>query len=168
MVHRRHVSRAAALGFALAALGAPAAAEAQDIVDVAAGAGQFDTLVGALEETGLDEALRGPGPFTVFAPTDAAFAALSDEEQRILLNPENRDRLENLLLFHVVEGELTSADIAGRAVIVDTLSGNPLAIDGTASPINVGGAPLEGADIPADNGVIHVVGEVVVPPEIDR
>jgi uncharacterized surface protein with fasciclin (FAS1) repeats len=168
MAHRPTVGLAAALGFTLVAVGAPPAAQAQDIVDVAEAAGQFDTLVGALEETGLDEALRGPGPFTVFAPTDAAFAALSDEEQRILLNPENRDRLENLLLFHVVEGEVMSDEIVGRAVIVDTLSGNPLAIDGTASPVNVGGAPLEGADIPADNGVIHVVGEVVIPPEIDR
>mgnify|MGYP006295896343 CR=1 FL=1 len=168
MVHRRHVGRAAALGLALAALGAPAAAEAQDLVDVAAADGQFDTLVGTLEETGLDEALRGPGPFTVFAPTDAAFAALSDEEQRILLNPEHRDRLDNLLLFHVVEGEIASTEIAGRALILDTLAGNPLAIDGTATPINVGGAPLEAADIKADNGVIHVVGEVILPPEIAR
>ncbi|MFP4126179.1 MAG: fasciclin domain-containing protein [Alphaproteobacteria bacterium] len=168
MLHRRHVGRAAALGLALAASGAPAAAEAQDLVDVAASNGQFDTLVGALKETGLDEALRGPGPFTVFAPTDAAFAELSDEEQRVLLNPENRDPLDNVLLFHVVEGEVTSEQIEGRAVLVDTRSGNPLAIDGTATPINVGGAPLEAADIEADNGVIHVVDEVILPPAMAR
>ena len=168
MIHHRTPSFAAAIGLTALVVGAPAAAEAEDIVDVAASSGQFGTLVGALEETGLDEVLRGPGPFTVFAPTDAAFAQLSDEEQRILLNPEHRDRLANLLTFHVVEGEVTSDQIVGRAVIVDTVSGNPLAIDGTAEPVNVGGAPLEDADIAADNGVIHVVGEVIVPPEVER
>ncbi len=168
MAQRRTVTLAALLGLALSVVAAPAAAQTDDIVDTAAGAGMFDTLVGALEDTGLDEALREPGPFTVFAPTDAAFAKLSDEEQRILLNPEHRDRLADLLLFHVVEGEITSDRIAGRAVILDTLAGNPLAIDGTASPVNVGGAPLVEADIEAANGVIHVVDEVILPPEVSR
>jgi uncharacterized surface protein with fasciclin (FAS1) repeats len=167
MSHRRHPILAAALGLVVAVF-ATATAKAQTLVDVAAADGSFSTLVGALQETGLDETLRGPGPFTVFAPTDAAFAELSDEEQRILLNPENRERLANLLLFHVVEGEVTSDRIVGRAVIVDTVNGEPLAIDGTARPVNVGGAPLVTADIDAVNGVIHAVDRVILPPEIDR
>jgi len=167
MFHRRPVIAAAVLGFVVAAF-ATGAAKAQNIVDVAAADGSFSTLVGALQETGLDETLRGPGPFTVFAPTDTAFAELSDEEQRILLDPENRERLANLLLFHVVEGEVASDQIVGRAVIVDTVNGEPLGIDGTARPVNVGGAPLVTADIQAVNGVIHAVGEVILPPEIDR
>ena len=167
MSHHRHTILAAALGFVVAAF-ATVAAKAQDIVDVAAADGSFSTLVGALQETGLDETLRGPGPFTVFAPTDAAFAQLSDDEQRILLDPQNRERLADLLLFHVVEGEVTSDRIVGRAVIVDTVNGEPLAIDGTARPVNVGGAPLVSADIRATNGVIHAVDEVILAPEIDR
>jgi uncharacterized surface protein with fasciclin (FAS1) repeats len=168
MLDRRHLTVAAAVGLTLAAAGAPAPAAADDIVDTAAAAGQFDILAGALEKTGLDEALRGPGPFTVFAPTDAAFEKLPDEEQRLLLAPENRERLAELLSFHVVRGEVTAEQIVGRAVILDTVAGEPLAIDGTSQPVNVGGAPLLEADIPADNGVIHVVGEVVVPPEFTR
>jgi uncharacterized surface protein with fasciclin (FAS1) repeats len=169
MAHRRHVTLAAAAGVAaLLAFGAPSVARAQSIVEVAASAGQFNTLVGALRETGLADTLSGGGPYTVFAPTDAAFAELSDAEQRALLNPENRGQLENLLLFHVVEGEVPREAFDGLAVLVPTLYGDNLAIDGTVTPINVGGAPLADAGIEADNGLIHVVGEVIVPPELSR
>jgi uncharacterized surface protein with fasciclin (FAS1) repeats len=166
MTYRRHVT-AAALAAGLVALGAPAA-KAQTIVEVADSAGQFNTLLGALRETGLDETLRGGGPYTVFAPTDTAFAELSDTEQSALLNPADLEQLESLLLFHVIEGEVTLDEFEGLAVLVPTLYGEVLAIDGTTTPINVGGAPLANAGIEADNGVIHVVDEVIVPPELSR
>lgn len=167
MAHRQRTTLAAALGAALA-LAAPAPAAAQNIVETAAAAGSFDILGGALNRTGLAEVLAGPGPFTVFAPTDGAFEDLPDAEQRALLAPDNRDQLEQLLRFHVIRGEFTSEDLVGIAGTVETLMGQPLAFDGTEVPINVGGATVVEADIPADNGVIHVVDEIILPPELNR
>ena len=140
----------------------------QTIVERAVGSGQFQTLVGALKETGLDITLNEPGSFTVFAPTDAAFAAIPREERLRLLNPENREELRRLLLFHVLPDEVGLDQIEGRAVIATTAMGEPLGIDGTATPVNIGGAPYAGTTVDASNGIIHVVDEVILPPELAR
>jgi uncharacterized surface protein with fasciclin (FAS1) repeats len=151
---------------AIAALGiAAGAAQAQqaDIVDTAVGAGSFNTLVAAVQAAGLVDALKGDGPFTVFAPTDAAFAALPAGTVETLLRPENRDQLVAILTYHVVPAKVMSADIAGKTATAKTLSGGELAIDAT-SGVTVNGANVVTADIEATNGVIHVVDAVILPP----
>lgn len=136
----------------------------QNIVETAAAAGQFGTLLAAAEAAGLVETLAGPGPMTVFAPTDEAFARLPAGTVDSLLQPQNRDQLVGILTFHVVPGEITSSDLAGMAVRLETASGRELAVDATTPAVNVGGARLIGADIQASNGVIHVVDRVILPP----
>ena len=140
------------------------AQEPQDIVDTAVAAGDFTTLVAAVEAAGLVDTLKGPGPFTVFAPTDAAFAALPAGTVESLLEPANRDTLTKILTFHVVPHEFESADLAGLAGRLETVAGLPLGFDATGTPVNIGGATLVAADIAASNGVIHVVDRVILPP----
>ena len=150
------------LGFGAAA--SDRAAAQADIVETAVANGQFQTLLAAAEAAGLVETLRGPGPLTVFAPTDAAFARLPPGTVQTLLRPENRAQLTTLLGFHVVPGRITSGDLAGKAVRLDTAAGLPLMVDATRTPANVGGAPLAAPDVEASNGIIHVVDGVILPP----
>ena len=96
-------------------------AKAKDIVDTAISAGQFETLVAAVQAAGLVDVLKGTGPFTVFAPTDGAFAALPDGTVENLLKPENKDQLATILTYHVVSGKIMSADIAGKTAEVATV-----------------------------------------------
>jgi uncharacterized surface protein with fasciclin (FAS1) repeats len=133
-----------------------------DIIDTAAGAGQFTTLVAAVDAAGLTETLRGEGPFTVFAPTDAAFAALPPGTVDNLLLPENQDTLVAILTYHVVPGAVMSADIAGQQLSVATVNGQEVAIDATDG-VTVDGATVTTADIVASNGVIHVIDAVILP-----
>ncbi len=144
------------------ALSAPAAALADDIVDVAAGAGSFDTLVAAVQAAGLEETLRGEGPFTVFAPTDEAFAALPEGTVASLLEEENRDQLVAILTYHVVPGAVMSSDIAGQQLEVETVQGSSLSID-AGDRVRVNDAWVIQADVEASNGVIHVINEVLLP-----
>ena len=139
-------------------------AEAADIVDTAVAADDFNTLVAAVQAAGLVDTLKGPGPFTVFAPTDAAFAALPAGTVESLLQPENRETLTTILTFHVVPGEIRSGDLIGRAGRLTTAAGLPLGVDATGTPVNIGGAGLVAADIDASNGVIHIVDRVILPP----
>jgi uncharacterized surface protein with fasciclin (FAS1) repeats len=141
---------------------APAAHASGDIVAVASGAGQFNTLVAAVQAAGLVEALQGPGPFTVFAPTDAAFAALPAGTVENLLRPENREQLRAILLYHVVPGRMTSAQLAGQTVTPTTLQGSTVDVDGRQG-VKVDGATVVTADIAASNGVIHVIDRVIMP-----
>ena len=134
-----------------------------DVVDTAIGAGQFKTLVAAVQAAGLEGALRAPGPITVFAPTDAAFAALPAGTVESLLKPENKDKLVSILTYHVVDGKTKSKDLAGKQLNVTTLNGAALAIDG-ANGVKVGNANVVTADIYASNGVIHVIDTVLLPP----
>lgn len=147
------------------ALSAPAFAEShsKDIVDTAAGAGNFTTLVAAVEAAGLVETLKGEGPFTVFAPTDAAFAALPAGTVEDLLKPENKDRLVAILTYHVVPGKVMSTDLS-EGLKAATVQGGEVTItlDGGAK---VNGAVISTADIEASNGVIHVIDSVILPPE---
>ena len=147
---------------AVAALSAPAFAAEMDIVDTAVAAGSFTTLVAAVEAAGLVETLKGAGPFTVFAPTDAAFAALPAGTVEDLLKPENKDKLTAILTYHVVPGKVMSTDLT-EGMMAKTVNGADVTItlDGGAK---VNGAAISTADIEATNGVIHVIDAVILPP----
>ena len=141
------------------------AAEAGTIVDVASEAGQFDTLVAAVGAAGLAETLSSEGPFTVFAPTDDAFAALPDGLVDALLLPENVEVLQNILTYHVLGTEVPSADVVSGDVL--TLEGEPIRIAVTGDGVTVNAASVIAVDVNASNGVIHVIDSVLVPPSID-
>jgi uncharacterized surface protein with fasciclin (FAS1) repeats len=145
--------RTLAIALVLAGTAIPAGAQEvnHDIVATAIEAGSFKTLVKALQQAGLDEALRGPGPFTVFAPTDQAFSRV------------NLTALKPTLLFHVVRGRVTSADLA-RTSSLETLNGQPLPVSAIEGRARVAGASLTSTDIACSNGVIHVVDRVLLPP----
>ncbi len=139
------------------------AAKAADIVDTAVSAGQFNTLVAAVQAAGLVETLKGEGPFTVFAPTDEAFAKLPAGTVEDLLKPENRDQLVAILTYHVVPGKVMSSDIAGKKLEAGTVQGSDLSIDAMGSGVAVDNAMVIQADVEASNGVIHVIDTVVLP-----
>jgi len=133
-----------------------------DIVDTAIGAGAFGTLVAAVQAAELEDALRSEGPFTVFAPSDDAFAALPDGYVEALLAPRNFEKLQELLLYHVVAGEVTS-DQLRRYQFTETLSEKYLWIRKFWGRVFVNNARVTTADIEASNGVIHVINKVLVP-----
>ncbi|HRO10027.1 fasciclin domain-containing protein [Amaricoccus sp.] len=152
---------AAAIGLA-GGLGAQAAEK--DIVDTAVEAGQFRTLAAALEAAGLVETLKGAGPFTVFAPTDEAFAKLPAGTVENLLEPENKEQLTAILTYHVVPGKVMSQEVAG----IDkarSVSGKMIDVEVDGSAVKVNAATVTQADIAASNGVIHVIDAVILPPE---
>lgn len=151
---------AATLGLAMTA--SLAAAADKDIVDTAVGAGSFTTLVAAVQAAGLVDTLKGEGPFTVFAPTDAAFAALPAGTVENLLRPENKDQLVAVLTYHVLAGKVMSGDIAGQTLSPATVQGSTVDIDAT-SGVKIDGATVTTADIEASNGVIHVIDAVILP-----
>lgn len=138
------------------------AAKADDIVDTAIAAGSFETLVAAVQAAGLVDTLKGEGPFTVFAPTDEAFAALPEGTVESLLEEENRDQLISILTYHVIPGRVMSSDIAGQTLSVETVQGMELAFDATDG-VRVGEAMVVTADVEASNGVIHVIDTVLIP-----
>jgi uncharacterized surface protein with fasciclin (FAS1) repeats len=140
-----------------------ASTASMDIVERAIDAKAFTTLVAAVSEAGLVETLKGEGPFTVFAPNDAAFSKLPAGTVEDLLKPENRDTLTQILTYHVVPGTVTSGDIVGKALDAETVAGIPLSIDATGSGVIVGGATVTTADVMASNGVIHVIDTVLIP-----
>ena len=133
-----------------------------DIVDVAQSAGTFNTLVAAVSAAGLVETLQSEGPFTVFAPTDDAFAALPAGTVETLLLPENKDQLVSILTYHVLPGKVMAADIAGQRLSPATVNGQPVHVDGR-NGVKVENATVIQADIPASNGVIHVIDQVLLP-----
>lgn len=144
---------------------APAAeaAVAGDIVATASGNPDFSTLVSALKAAELVDALQGAGPFTVFAPANAAFAALPAGALDDLLKPENKAKLQDVLKYHVVAGKIGSADIKDGETEVDTMvEGKKLKISKTADGVTVNGAKVTAVDVPATNGVIHVIDAVVM------
>ena len=137
-------------------------AKAADIVDTAVQAGKFETLVAAVQAAGLVETLQGPGPFTVFAPTDEAFAKLPAGTVENLLKPENKDQLVAILTYHVVPGKVMAADLSGKKQFVETVEGSKLSVV-AFNDVRVDGAMVISADIVASNGVIHVIDTVVLP-----
>lgn len=135
------------------------------IVDVAVGAGTFTTLVAAVEAAGLVETLSGEGPFTVFAPTDEAFAALPEGLVDALLLEENLDTLAQILTYHVVSGAVFSTDVTTGDVA--SVEGSTIAVEVTDAGVTVNGANVTAVDIEASNGVIHVIDAVILPEGLD-
>lgn len=133
----------------------------QDIVGVATVAGRFSTLATALQATGLDQLLQGDGPFTVFAPTDAAFARLPKGLLQELLQPASRDRLAAILTGHIVPGAIFAAELTA-ATAVTTLQGRTVPITSSRAGLTVGHANLVTPDLDASNGVIHVIDGVLL------
>ncbi len=133
-----------------------------DIVDTAVAAGSFKTLVAAVTAADLGATLKGEGPFTVFAPSDDAFAKLPAGTVDDLVKPENKDKLTAILTYHVMPGKVMAADIAGKKVEPATVNGETLAVDAT-SGVTVNGAAVVTADIECTNGVIHVIDTVLMP-----
>ena len=138
--------------------------EKKDIIDTAVAAGQFETLAAALTAAGLVDTLKGEGPFTVFAPTDAAFAALPAGTVENLLKPENIDQLKAVLTYHVVAGKVKAADVV-KLSEANTVQGSPVSISVMGSTVKVNQATVTATDIMASNGVIHVIDAVILPPQ---
>ena len=134
----------------------------KDIVDVAAGAGSFETLVAAVKAADLVDTLKGDGPFTVFAPTDEAFAKLPEGTVENLLKPENRDQLIAILTYHVVPGTVRAADVV-KLDEAKTVNGQSVAIQVADNGVQVDNANVVATDIEASNGVIHVIDTVILP-----
>lgn len=134
----------------------------KDIVDTAVEAGQFETLVAAVQAAGLVETLKGEGPFTVFAPTDEAFAALPEGTVESLLEEENRDQLQSILTYHVVSGKIMAED-AMAADSATTVQGQDLTITTMDGRVMIDDATVIQADIETSNGVIHVIDSVLMP-----
>ncbi|WP_411889344.1 fasciclin domain-containing protein [Yoonia sp. SDW83-1] len=163
-MNRRFALKSAILaaGVAVVAACTPMMEKEPDIVDIASSNGNFNTLVAAVSAAGLVETLKGDGPFTVFAPTDAAFAALPAGTVDTLLLPENKDQLVAILTYHVVPGAVTSDQLAGQRLSVATVNGADVHIDGR-NGVKVENANVTTADIIASNGVIHVIDSVLLP-----
>ncbi len=142
----------------LIAFGALTSAQAKDIVDTAVAAGSFKTLATALQAAGLVDTLKGKGPFTVFAPTDEAFAKIPKADLDALL--KDKAKLTAVLTYHVVPGKVMAKDV--KAGMVKTVQGGSLTV-ATAGGVTVDGAKVSATDIVADNGVIHVIDSVVLP-----
>jgi uncharacterized surface protein with fasciclin (FAS1) repeats len=141
----------------------PAAAEApKDIVDTAVAAGQFKTLATALNAAGLVDTLKSKGPFTVFAPTDEAFAKLPKGTVEDLLKPENKQKLTAVLTYHVIAGKAMAADVEDGASY-KTVQGKDLVASVKDGKVSIGGANVVKADVVASNGVIHVIDTVLIP-----
>ncbi|MGY8686438.1 MAG: fasciclin domain-containing protein [Verrucomicrobiales bacterium] len=137
--------------------------ETKDIVDTAAGADDFKTLVAAVKAGGLVETLKGKGPFTVFAPTNAAFAKLPEGTLEMLLKPENKDKLANILKYHVVASKVMAKDV--KAGEVETALGKKVTIAVEEGAVTIDGAKVTKTDILCSNGVIHVIDTVILPKE---
>ena len=137
--------------------------DAADIVDVAASNSNFSTLVAAVKAADLVDALKGDGPFTVFAPTNEAFAALPEGTVESLLKPENKEQLIQVLTYHVVPGKVMAADIAEGANEVAMLQGTSSEVVKGGSGVTIDGANVVSADVAASNGVIHVIDKVILP-----
>lgn len=160
------LSKLAATSVALAGIAfvSPSALAAEkDIVDTAVPAGQFQTLATALQAAGLVETLKGEGPFTVFAPTDDAFAKLPDGTVENLLKPENKDDLIAVLTYHVVPGKVMAADVV-KVSEATTVNGKMVDVETEGGNVMINDANVVTTDIAASNGVIHVIDTVLLPP----
>jgi len=137
-------------------------AETRDVVDTAVAAGSFKTLAKALDAAGLVNTLKGAGPFTVFAPTDEAFAKLPDGTLETLLKPENKEKLRRILTYHVVPGTVMAADVV-KLHSAKAVSGDTITVKVQDGVVHVDNATVTSADVLASNGVIHVINSVILP-----
>ena len=152
----------AAVATLVLSMGGSVRAQGKDIVDTAVGAGQFKTLAAALQAAGLIETLKGKGPFTVFAPTDAAFAKLPAGTVESLLKPENKAKLTAILTYHVVAGKVMAADVV-KVTSAKTVQGGAVAVKVNGGKVMIDDAHVVTTDIAASNGVIHVIDTVLMP-----
>lgn len=159
-----HVALAAVATIGLAFSGASSRAADKHIVDTAAAAGQFTTLAAALDAAGLTNTLKGQGPFTVFAPTDSAFAKLPAGTVENLLKPENKDQLTAILTYHVVPGSVMAADVV-KLKQANTVNGKMLTVNVKGDNVMIDNANVTATDIAASNGVIHIIDRVMLPPK---
>lgn len=168
MLRRNFTKAALALGLAVTVSGcsemmmSSKASSTPDIVETAIAAGSFNTLVAAVGAAGLVDTLKSPGPFTVFAPTDEAFAHLPAGTVESLLKPENKDKLISVLTYHVLPGKVTATELAGKRLNVATVQGQTVHVDGVGG-VRVNKSNVVTADIMASNGVIHVIDRVLLP-----
>ena len=139
-------------------------ATSQDIVDTAVGAGQFKTLAAALKAADLVGTLKGDGPFTVFAPTDAAFSKLPAGTVESLLKPENKEKLTAILTYHVVPGDVKAEQVT-KLDEAKTVNGAMVKVSTQNGKVMINDATVVTPDITASNGVIHVIDKVILPPE---
>ena len=153
----------AAVVLTVAASGTTAVrAETRDVVDTAIAAGSFKTLAKALDAAGLVNTLKGAGPFTVFAPTDEAFAKLPDGTLETLLKPENKEKLRRILTYHVVAGKVVASDVV-KLQSAKAVSGDTITVKVEDGVVHVDNATVTSADVLASNGVIHVIDSVILP-----
>ena len=143
------------------------ASDAPDIVALASSQDNLSTLVTAVQEAGLVETLQGAGPFTVFAPTDDAFAALPEGTLENLLKPENKQQLVDILTYHVVPGEVMSSDLSD-GMSPETVEGSQVEISIDGENVMVNGASVVAANVDASNGVVHVIDQVILPPSMQQ
>lgn len=148
---------------ALFALSTSVKAQSKDIVDLAVGNDNLKTLVAAVKAGGLVDVLKGDGPFTVFAPTDEAFAALPKGTLEMLLKPENKDKLVAILTYHVVSGKVMSTDLSDGQT-AGTVQGDNIKVNISGSTVRINDAKVVAADVKAKNGVVHVIDKVILPP----
>ena len=159
---KANLVRAMAAMIVMTLFAVSAQAQGKDIVDTAVGAGQFKTLAAALKAAGLVETLKGRGPFTVFAPTDEAFAKLPKGTVEELLKPENKAKLTAILTYHVVPGKVMAADVV-KVKDAKTVQGGSIKVNAGNGKVMVDNASVVKTDIAASNGVIHVVDSVLMP-----
>jgi uncharacterized surface protein with fasciclin (FAS1) repeats len=149
------------------------ATETPNVIKVAEKAGSFKTLLTAVEAAGLKDTLQGEGPFTIFAPTDEAFAKLPQDAVQDLLKPENREVLVKILTYHVVPGKVKSGDLTkmlqtnqDQTASIETVQGEPITLKMTSEGLFANDGQVTKADIPASNGVIHIINNVILPPSL--
>ena len=159
---KRYVTQLVAGLAVVGALAGSLHAQGKDIVDTAVAAGQFKTLAAALKAAGLVDTLKGAGPFTVFAPTDEAFAKLPKGTVEDLLKPENKAKLTAILTYHVVSGKVMAADVV-KVKDAKTVQGGSVKVNAAAGKVMVDNAQVVKTDIGASNGVIHVIDTVLMP-----
>lgn len=163
MQRRTLMTTVAATGLIALVAGCAPMGGQPDIVDIAASNDQFSTLVTAVSTAGLVDTLKGSGPFTLFAPTNAAFEALPPGTVESLLQPENRDQLVAILTYHVVPGAVTSDQLVGQRLDAETVQGGTVDINATGTGVRVNNASVTQADIMGSNGVIHRIDRVLLP-----
>ena len=156
------VGMLSAIVMTVAVSGSIVRAEAGDVVETAVAAGSFKTLAKALDAAGLVTTLKGSGPFTVFAPTDAAFAKLPAGTLETLLKPENQEKLRRILTYHVVSGKVMAADVV-KLQSAKAVSGDTIMVKVQNGAVRVDNATVTKADVAASNGVIHVIDSVILP-----
>ena len=161
-MNRRFALKSAAAAGLFALVAGCTTSGGNDIVDIASSNDDFSTLVAAVSAAGLVDTLKSDGPFTVFAPTNAAFAKLPAGTVESLLEPANKDKLVSILTYHVVPGAITSDALAPKAAKVKTVQGSSVTVTGGESP-KINGAKIGPADSIASNGVIHVIDTVLLP-----